>query len=347
MALRLFEGFDGTLIGTLPAKIIAQTGIPGTVIGSSFGTYNVTTTGVYGLGKCLYLQGYNGDAHANIILDNQPTLYVCFHFNCANNVEFLQVRDSTTVQCYLQNDGTNHLQLKNTSGTVLATSSKIVFDGLWHYVEFAITINSSTGSSVCNVDGVQQWNVSSVNTRAGGSSNNYANNFYFYATTTNVNVYVDNLVIMDGTGSTFNAFQGEMRVAAVLPNAAGTYSNWTASAGSNYACVNQNAPGDDGDTTYVSSSTTSQLDSYNFTDVSAGSVLSVLATIIARKDDVSSRTISITARESGTDYVGSNVGTLTASYQPFTQRWDTNDPAGSAWTLSNFNSCEFGIKMVS
>ena len=72
----------------------------------------------------------------------------------------------------------------------------------WHYIEFSCTIHNTAGASVLKVDGVQQWSLSSVNTR--NTANNYANAVYYYEP--GYGTYnIDNLVVMDATGSTFNA----------------------------------------------------------------------------------------------------------------------------------------------
>ena len=68
---------------------------------------------------------------------------------------------------------------------------------------------------------------------------------------------------------------------------------------------------------------------------------------VARKDDVAARTLSLTARMGGVDYVGSNVGTMSSTYLPICQMWPTNDPGGNPWSISSLNAAEFGIKQVS
>ena len=348
MALRMFEGFDVTAPGYIAAKTCAQTGITGSDLHATFGSATTVSGCAFGTGKCMLLQPYAGDAYFNIVLDNQPTYYLCFHYKSGNQTATVGIRDGGTYQCYLGNDGAGHMALYNNAGTIISgfDGTRTAFDSNWHYIEWAITIHNTTGSSILYVDGVLQWNVTNANTRT-GTTNNYGNNIYFAGTGawSSVN-YFDNIVVMDGTGSDFNGFQTEMRVVPLMPTASGTYAQFTPSAGSNYACVNQ-IP-DDGDTTYVYSQTVNAMESYVFSSIPPPGILkSVLVSGIARKDDVSGRIMSFTARKSSTDYVASGLNTLTSSYQPFTYRWDGNDPAGTAWTLANLNAMEFGVKLIS
>jgi hypothetical protein len=337
MALRCFEGFDATAPAEIPDKISSQTGVPG-----STGANIATTSGIYGYGLAARANVYPWTL--TCALDNQPTLYVCFHAAGDGNFLTFALMDGATQQVYMSIVG-GLLRLYNGSGALLATSELLVNRYIWRYFEFSCTVHNTAGACRLKLDGQEVWNISGVNTR--NSANNYANAVTVGTGNTNTtNDGIDNLVIMDGTGSSFNSFQGEMRVAAVLPNAAGTYAQFTPLSGANYAQVDQSP--DDGDASYVASSTPGNLDSYNFTDVASvvGSLLSVMVTAVARKDDVGTRTLSLTARESGTDYVGSNVGTVGSGYSPVAQRWDTNDPAGNLWTVTNFNAMEFGVKQV-
>ena len=99
---------------------------------------------------------------------------------------------------------------------------------------------------------------------------------------------------------------------------------------------------------FVSSNTTGNIDSYKFPAMpfTSGTIGSSMATTIARKDDVGPKTLAITARQSSTDYVGSNSSYPLSSYLAYSQRYDINDPSGSAWTLANVNAIEYGIKEV-
>jgi len=347
MALRVFEGWDVTTLSQIVGKIISQTGISGTNGNYGGNGSNTTGAGVYGLGKSWYIQAYaygGGQQILTIQLDNQVTWIVQLHYNSSTTSQgFLLFNDTGTTQCYLGQNSSGFLQLVNGAGTVLATGTRLVSDSTWHYIQLSVTFGT-TGSSKCYVDNLLQWNLTStINTHGGGTSNNYANQVILQTASGNNWYYFDNLVIMDATGSAMNAIQTEMRVTSMVPNANGTV-QFTASTGSNFSCVNQYP--DDGDTTYVYSATVGNTDFYTVPTIPSGTILAVLSTAIARKDDVAVRTMAIVAKEGGTTYTGTT-NTLTSSYLPFTQRWDVNDPAGNPWTFSNFNAMQFGVTVIS
>ena len=329
----------------IPSKLNSQTGVFGSAIGANFHTS--LYGGVYGYGQCIGFDCYQSSDPLWVALDNQATLIVCFHYQNASDIgkRIVGFYDSGTAQCYVSSNATTgFVELHRGDGTLLATGKTNVCDGNWHYIETSITFHGTAGAAIVQVDLVQQFSLTSQNTHM--STNNYANTVLLNGQNTNGIIYYDNLVVMDGTGSTFNSFQGEMRIFSLLPNAVGTYSQWTPSAGTNFSCVNDNPA--DGDTTYVSTATVGNNDSYKFSSLpfTAGSIKSVWVNLTARNTDVGIRQVAVLARESGTNYVGSSI-TLGSSYYCFGQMYTTNDPAGNPWTISNFNNIEFGIQEIS
>ena len=347
MALRVMEGFDCIDFSQVPSKLSAQSGVFGSFSGGGGFATHIGSPGVYGYGSCMMFNNYQGANGFTVALDNQPTLITCFHFSCPSDAgrPIVWFYDANTCQSYLSsNSSTGRVELHRGDGTLLATGTINVCDGAWHYLEVSVTFNGTTGASVVNVDLIQQFSVTSINTIV--SANSYANAISIYRQNSSGYMSYDNWVVMDTTGSTFNAFQGEMRIFGVLPNQAGNYAQWTPSTGANFSCVNQNP--DDGDTTYISTTSTGNLDSYKFASLpfTAGTIKAVWVNIVAKSSDVGVKTVSILSREAGTDYVGSNVITLGNAYSSFGQFYNV-DPAGSAWTITNFNNMEFGIKEVS
>lgn len=274
---------------------------------------------------------------------NYTTLIVGFAFKNPNFLAagiMMAFLDSGTLQFYLQCDGAGHIQAVANS-VVLGTGSAYLQSNNWYYVEIKTTFNASTGSCELRVNGSAILTLSGVRTTS--TANNFANGVIFGTNAAVANDYAD-LYIVDTTGAVNNDFLGDVRVQNVMPNGAGNYTQWTQNGGTtNWGDVSEIPP--NGDTTYVSSSTPGQRDSYTVAALAANttSVLAVQVSLNARKDDAGTRQIANLIRNNATDSQGTTV-TLTSSYQDYSEIFDTNPSNGNAaWAVSDINSGEFGV----
>ncbi|MDO8562376.1 MAG: hypothetical protein Q7S25_00875, partial [Candidatus Limnocylindria bacterium] len=236
------------------------------------------------------------------------------------------------------------------SGTLLATSAGTYPANVYNFIEFKVTINSVTGSYEVRVNGAVDANLSAsgVNTRGVGT-NNSTNMLRVggVAGANTLGAYIDDLYICDLSGAANNDYLGDVRVQALLPNAAGAHSQWTPSGGAvaNYTMVDEATPNDDTD--YNSDATVGDIDTYAFSDLTptTGTVKAVQTVIDARKDDAGTRTIAPVVREGGVDYVGPNhnVGTTYAFQMDI---YETDPATAAAWTVAAVNGDEFGVKVI-
>ena len=190
---------------------------------------------------------------------------------------------------------------------------------------------------------------SGVNTQTTGNATQ--NGIKFIANSSGGQSYfIDDLYILNTSGSVNNTFLGECRILMALPNAdsgsVSTNSQWTTSSGTVHNTrVNENPPDDD--TTYVSSATAGQIDTYKFATVTpTGAVAGVQTTLCARKDDVGGRTICAEYRGGGANYDGANNFSPGSSYLMFRQIYEVDPATGLAWNGTGINAGEFGIKCI-
>jgi hypothetical protein len=211
---------------------------------------------------------------------------------------------------------------------------------VWAYIELKATIHDTVGAYEVRVGGSTVLSGLNVDTK--NTANATANQVSLHG---NVFLSVDDVYMCDSTGSTNNNFLGDVRVEALLPDGAGTTTQWTPSAGSNYQCVDDATP--NSDTDYVSSSTANQIDTYNYSSLTplTGTVYGVQTLLYARKDDAGTRSVAPVVRTSSTDYVGTSQS-LSASYQYLTEIFEIDPNAAAAWTISTVNSAEFGQKLT-
>ena len=232
------------------------------------------------------------------------------------------------------------------NGTVLGTSSSSVTGSTWYYVEFQATIHGSAGAyrlDVTVAGTTSTWlSATGVNTQATG---NASSDRVQIMGTAGIWMYVDDLYILNSSGAVNNTLLGERRVLTTLANADGAVAQWTPDSGTaHYSRVNEANP--DGDTSYVSSSTAGQTDTYQFPDITAAVVNAVQVTVTARKDDTGARTVCAVYRAGGTNYDGAAFSPA-VTYTGHRTVFETNPATSAAWTAAAVNSGEFGQKIVS
>jgi len=129
------------------------------------------------------------------------------------------------------------------------------------------------------------------------------------------------------------------------PDGAGSITNLTASGcGSNYQCVDENLSDDDA--TYVERASNSyRTDVYSLanTGVGSGTIDSVVVHCRTRKTK-NNGNVQPTLYVSSTEYNGT-ARSLTTSYVDYSQVWSTNPNTGSAWTWTEINNLQAGVRM--
>ena len=245
--------------------------------------------------------------------------------------------------------GTSSGSLVSGQVAPLATSVNALQTNVWYFLEFMSVINSTTGSATVRVNGVNWINVSSVNTQ--NSANSTANTIQIgfdsgsIPSIPNV-ILVDDLYICDSTGTKNNTFLGDCRVETLYPNGAGANTNWTPKSGANYTNVNEAQF--DGDTSYVSSCTVNQVDTYtmNSLPTTPVKIFGIQQTFAVSKSDAGNRSASGQILSGGSTTANSAAG-VPNSYL-FMRNIAELDPAtGVSWVASGVNSVQTGIKLVS
>lgn len=231
------------------------------------------------------------------------------------------------------------------------TPAGLLTVGAYCYIEVKITFGNS-GSIEVRVNGVTQLVVSgspSVDTTV--TSNNWCDQVRAATTFT---FHCDDLYICDTSGAVNNDFLGDVRIDCIMPNAAGTYNDFTGHGGSP---ANQNhdnvAEADsDEDTTYNESSTAGHRDSYHHSDLSAlvnESIKAIVTNVTAKKDDAGARSLKtgIISSSASPTAIDLDAGTgLSTSYQQLRRTFETDPATGAAWTLAGVNGVQSVVENV-
>lgn len=335
MAVVLQEGFDhysaaqAPLKGwsAIPAMTTGRFAAPAGCANSQAARYSSTTT-----------------IRTKTLPSTYTTLFAGFAFRPSNTLggataTFFALRALTVNALQLQLNALGNIVVKNSGGTTIATGTTVLNANVWYYIELELVVNGASGSIEVHLDGNPE-----IASTVGNFGSSAIDNVGISGQAGNINDF-DDMYILDTTGSApNNTFLGVCRVTTPMPTGTGAHSQWTANGASpNYACVDEFPP--DSDTTYVSSGTPGDLDSYVFADVDGGAtVFSVQTNHFAEKDDANFRQIAVLVRQSGTDYIGTTY-TMASTYN-FYQQIYNQDPTGSAWTPAVFNGDEFGTKEI-
>lgn len=257
---------------------------------------------------------------------------------------------------YFQYGGTSYLYLTiNSLGQLTVYGPGYAYIGssvvgaipinVYKYIEIKDVISATVGSIELRIDGISVFSVSGINTCASGPEQITSLQIGSGADIGAIYWDLDDLYVCDGTGALNNDFLGDVRVQAIYPSGNGTTSNLVGSDGNstdNYALVDEVVP-DGAD--YVESSTVGDKDTYAYGDLGvSGIVHGVQILPLAVKTDGGIRSITSVARVSGTEEDGASQP-LSMSYTYFPDMRNTK-PGGGAWTVSDVNSAEFGVKIT-
>lgn len=269
-----------------------------------------------------------------------------FHVAGAS-ARLIYLLDSTSLQCELRTNASNQLLITRNGSQASITNgtSTVTLSAGWNYVEWKVTIANSSSADSCIVmlNGVEVINVT-----AGSDLQNTANAFaqtVGLGNTSSATYRFDDWYVLDQSGSVNNDFLGDSRVITLYPDGNGNSTQWTPIAGTNYENVDDATP--DADSTYNFSSTVGHTDLYTFGNAPAAltTIHGIQTGIVARKDDAGSREFARVIRTNSTNYDGTTV-TLTDSYVSYAEVQEQNPNTSSAWTVSDINAIEAGIKVV-
>ena len=331
MAIEFFTGFEGCGSSDDVEAFFSY------VYNLSDALYSAT--GGYANGKCLNIS----DSKTQYAVKNvtaSKTKAVGMHINSIGTSGY-----STTLLYHLMRFtiGTSYIRIFNTSGgvevyrdsTLIASCAEVISSSLVH-IEAKLFSNASTGTFQLKINGSLVIDASDLNT--GGSD---ITSFVIGSTNDNA-VYYDNIYIADD-------FQGEL-ISYMLNPTSDVTSDFTPSAGSdNYAMVDDDAQ--DGDTTYVESSTVGHQDLYGYEDAPTNIDIKAVSIVTVMKEvDPGDRFVRHIANQDATEYdlTSFGLGSIYPSGGSLGLFEILNTcPDTTAWTPTKLNAISFGLEIVS
>jgi hypothetical protein len=250
------------------------------------------------------------------------------------------------IQCVLRHDSYGQIALLRGEydGTTIDSAPAALNVGDWNYIEMKLACTNSSDYEV-RVDGETVMSGSGVDLQY--QANPGASKITFrggYGGT--YGCLWDDLYICDDQGSKNNDFLGEARVRTLLPSGAGTYTQWTPSAGSNYENVDETDP--DEDTTYNETGVLDNQDSFamgNLPD-SDVDVIGVRSRVVARKEGAGYRALKnfVIVNSSKYDEVKD---TLNLDYNVYEGSVLEDNPDDSQdWEVADIDAMEVGYQLA-
>lgn len=262
-----------------------------------------------------------------------------------NNQILIEFLDVGTDQCNLFQNADSTLSIRRNIGggaVVLGTSTNSLSAGIYQYIEFKATINNS-GSYEVRVNG-DVWVSGTGDTQ--NTVNAYATVVKF-AQSGGTTGRLDDVYICDNLGTMNNNFLGDVKIECILPDAVGSNTQWVPyPSGNNYSLVDEVPP--NSDTDYVVTSGIGYMDTYGYSSLvtTSGSIFGVQVCPFARKDDAGSRSITSIFYIGATPYSGSSIASVSDNYNYWPMIQEKNPQTNSSWNISEINTAEFGIKLV-
>lgn len=234
--------------------------------------------------------------------------------------------------------------------TLIASTTEQFSYGNWHFFEFKVAIDPSSGSYELRHNEQTVLSGSGVNTANEGTAGadiwalrwptNHGDNFQW-----------DDIYINDTSGSVNNDFNGDTFIRGALPNADGTHLDWVTSAGSaHWSLVDDPGTSSPSDTIYVQSDVVGDKDSYHFQDLTGitGTVQAVMLEVQAAMATAGSRTIQPFFRDSGgSEANGANMVVSSVNFAGFVEIFETNPVSASAWSISDLDDGQWGMEVIS
>jgi len=343
MALLWVEGFEGmgTSVGGHP--------LPTGVLGRKYGTVNYQDYMWIVAGR---IGGYAIDFSAiwaalyTPNLTTNPTMVVGFAYysTAAYEAKIMGLYDGATLAVNLQRANNGELAIYRGTTLLGTTSGLGLLTSTWYYIELKVTCNATTGSYELRVGGVTRLSASGVNTKAG--SNDYHTKVGFIGPSSGV-MYLDDIYILDGSGSANNNFLGNRKVVALFPNGdVGGYQDFACSSGSDhYALVDENPVNDDTD--YVEDGTTGHKDLWDYPSLSGigSNIAGLQVNSTVRQTDATSMTLNTLVKSNTTEDAGTGETIGSTSYKVLRRISETDPATAAAWTVSGVNAAQFGVKV--
>lgn len=261
----------------------------------------------------------------------------------------LEMRDGVNAQVSLSfNPFTNVFSVwrGNLGGVLLGQGTFAITPGYWYYIELRVFVDPAVGIAQMKVNTVLDVNYSgNTRTTLNSQINAVAWDGPFLAGLGG-SYLLDDIYILDSTGSLNNTFLGDMKVEPVTVIDSGFHNDWGV-----------NVPGTPGfqavqvlnDGLYISSNTPGQEDSFECSSLNfiTSNIAGVSAVYWCRNTDSTVHAIQSLVRVSVTDYLGTVIPITNTAFKAYQQIWETDPSTSAPWAVSAVGAAQYGVNLNS
>ncbi len=280
-------------------------------------------------------------------LGNSTTMIVGFGFKNVDrngNFPLVELRDGTTVQVALRFNPTSGL-LNVFSDTVLGEGTAVLAIDTWYYIEIKVLVNTTTGTVDVKVNETSDIALTSQDTQVSGSAQINRVAFIGATSSTKKNI-LDDIVILNDTGSINNDFMGDMKIETLRVNAAGNASDWATTPGvDGFIAVRE---GDNN--SLIGSSTANDISQFTKEALLKldTTLKAVVTNVSVKNSDASTHTIRDNMRVGGADYTGTSQTVNSTGYKVKQFIREADPSTSNAWAnAAAVNGAEVGVEWLS
>lgn len=334
MALKMIEGFE-------VSRDVSAVGLGR--------KWTITNTPAFTTGRLLGFSANSFDMRTKS-LGVQSTWVIGFAFKPGSFltgdefcIELFQSSDRQLTLEFVPVTSTTYRWDLKRGATTLASSSTFA-TSIWNYFELKVTIDASAGAYELRGNQISLFSGSSANTSEFGSGGADIIRIF----NDENDIVVDDIYILDSTGSYNTDFLGDSVVEGHIPDGDGATTDWTPSTGTDhYVLIDDPATAAPVDSDYVSSSTVTDVDLFTFPAISfiTGTIFGTQLNIDARLDAAGTRDIRGKVRSGGTTYDGGVHTVNGTSFATFVEIFEEDPDTSAAWTISGLDAAEFGFEL--
>lgn len=247
--------------------------------------------------------------------------------------------------------GANQFTVRLVGGTVrmfrgstqVASAFVAIPVNVWFFLQIRFRIEPS-GTGYCEA----RLNGKTILTFSGNTADTGAANWNGWSInyTDSPDFRVDNILVYDTSTPAPSTWTPDTRIWETLPNAAGGTTEWTpVGAAANWQCVDEQPA--NGDTDYVRADTAPLTDTYSCpSEATVGSIIYAVGVhSTLRKDDAGVNEVDGVIRVGSINYArGAPAPLASGAYGRQRWLWHQNPATAAAWTVSEANSAQPGVR---
>lgn len=264
---------------------------------------------------------------------------------------FFAIGDTGVVNTYvIIRSADQHIAVYNGNNDLILDTGFAAPVGVWFFLEMKILYGAS-GAVTVQIDGTNVGSATGVDTTNGASGNNW---FVIRSNglTNHSQNLIDDLYILDTSGSTNNDFLGESRIQYQAPATEGATNNFlpsTPGTTNNALMVTGRTDFTETNGKYNYTGAVNNIDLYSlgsFVTTGLTQVFGIQLNVAYRKDDVGNRKITPIVRSSLNNYDG-NEYTCSSTYTLSMDIWESDPSSAAPWSAATLNTAQFGLKVTS